>query len=69
MARLKRRVIHTVRYPSRYVDETSKKYAKGATAALITADLHARGFRVAPPREWCHGHERIGWEVDITALI
>jgi hypothetical protein len=70
MARLQRRVIRTVRVPIRYHDITTKQGAKLTVEAnYISADMAARGFRVGTPREWRHGHEIVGYECDITALI
>lgn len=69
MARLQRRVVHTVRYPARYVDNTTRRQAKLSTEAMLTADQVARGFRVSPPEEWSDGLTPIGWRVSITALV
>ena len=36
---------------------------------LTPEDIRERGFRLSTPREYCHGHEVIGYEYDITARV
>jgi hypothetical protein len=36
---------------------------------LTPAEIEERGFRLSAAREYCYGHEVIGYEYDITALI
>lgn len=69
MARRKRRVVYTVRVPIRYNEITTKQGARLTVEADLTIHAKALGFRAESPREWCHGHEVIGYEVDISRVI
>lgn len=68
MPRKKRRVVHSVRIPTRYVDNTTRQQARLSVEADLTVTAKSLGFRAESPREWLHGHERIGWIVDITRV-
>lgn len=85
MARIRRVVVATYRVPIRHVETTTRRKCKSTiqeaaeryvTRAfaeegifLTPEDIHERGIRLSTAREWCHGHEVIGYEIDITALV
>lgn len=68
MAR-RRQVVTTVRVPARYVDNTTRQQARLTVESNLTVTAKSLGFRAESPREWLHGHERIGWLVDVSRVF
>jgi hypothetical protein len=85
MARIRRVVVATYRVSIRHTDTPTRQKSRQALQdmrdsivtrafakrgiALTPADIEERGFRLSAAREYCYGHEVIGYEYDITALI
>ena len=67
--RKRRQVVHTVRIPARYVDNTTRRQARLSVEADLTVQAKVLGFRAESPREWLDGHDVIGWYVDITRVM
>ena len=64
-----RKVVVTRRIPTKYVDNTTRIQARLLVEADLTIQAKVLGFRAESPREWLHGHERIGWLVDVTRVF
>jgi hypothetical protein len=85
MARIRRVVVATHRVSIRHTETptraTTKKSLQEMRDSILTRafakqgiiltpeDIEARGFRLSTAREYCHGHEVIGYEYDITARV
>ena len=85
MARIRRVVVGTYRVSIRHTDTPNKRTSTTAlremrdriiTRAfsergieLTPEQIEERGFRLSTPREYCHGHEVIAYEYDITARV